>query len=47
MVFTPGKLILAVVDAMVVVSVDDQSVIGSPAVGVNGGMLKYMAFDNG
>ena len=45
-VFSAGELILVMVDTVMLVTAQDEAVIGLPAVGVNGGLGKHLALDD-
>ena len=45
-IFAAGKLVLMMVDTVMLVTAQDEAVIGLPAVGINGGLGKHLALDD-
>lgn len=46
-VLSPGELVVVMMDAVVLVALSDETVVGLPAVGVDGGLLQHLALDDG
>ena len=45
-IFAAGELVLVMVDAVMLIAAQDETVIGLPAVGINGGFGKHLTLDD-